>query len=404
MRFWCSLLLATASVVAWAAPPQDQSGGAEAQKRPPIKVSDPDHQDAIDLDIEKGAKYSKQIAKELEFSDNEEYLERVERIGGALAEIANNNQVEVSWGDPRLSPFNYEFFVLKGEDVNAFSVPGGYIYIYEGLIEFAETDDELAGVIAHEIAHASFRHIATMLGEQSKLNTLNIAAVLAAIFSRRDAMKILLPTALINQALGSGWSINAEIAADHGAVQYLMLSEYNALGALTFMERLSYENRLQPKIDWGIYTTHKPTEERAADLIVELEAYDVPLRRSEVTTTLRAVAKPGDGGIEVWFAGKKIHLFAGADAQLRSERAVVRLNSFFDSVPAVWELEVRGANAIYGQGRKLFSIEAQDASAQGVAIGESVSKAHGRMQTSVFNLADRWSRALSLASALATAS
>ena len=217
-------------------------------------------------------------------------------------------------------------------------------------------------------------------------------------------MNILLPAQLANLALGSGWSINAEIAADKGAVQYLMLSDYNALGALTFMERLSFQNRLQPKIDWGIYTTHKPTDERADDLIVELEAFDVPLRRSEVTTTLRAVAKPGDGGIEVWFAGKEIHLFAGDDAQRRSESAVVRLNSFFDSVPAMWELELRDANAIYGQGRRLFSIDAQDASAQGLAIDESVSKAHARMQTSVFNLADRWSRVLSLSSALATAS
>ncbi|MCH8978523.1 MAG: M48 family metallopeptidase, partial [Armatimonadetes bacterium] len=386
------------------APLQDQSGQAEVQKRPPIKVSDPEHQKAIDNDVKLGANYSKQIAEELEFSENEEYVERVSRIGNTLAEIANNNKVKVSWGDSRLSPFNYEFYVLKGDDVNAFSVPGGYIYIYEGLIEFAETDDELAGVIAHEIAHASFRHIATMMGEQGKLTVFNIAAVLAAIFSTRDAAKILIPTSLVNQALGSGWSISAEIAADRGCVQYLMLSEYNALGALTFMERLAHQNRLSPKIDWGIYTTHKPTEERAADLIVDLRRNDVPLRRSEVTTTLRAVAKPGDGGIEVWFAGTKIHIFAGDNAQRRSESAVARLNSFFDSVPALFELELRAHDAIYGRGLRLFAVEPLDASAQGVTFEESVKMAHGTMRKSVFDLAYRIWPARRFLRARATAS
>ena len=404
MRFCCAFLLATAAVVAWAAPVQDQSGGAEAQERQTFKVADPRHQADIDLDVSKGEEYSKLIAKEVEFSENEEYIERVERIGRALADIANTHKVKVSWGDKRLSPFNYEFHVLKGDDVNAFSVPGGYIYIYEGLIEFAETDDELAGVIAHEIAHASFRHIATMMDEQGKLNVFNIAAVLAAIFSRSDAAKILIPTQLVNQALGSGWSINAEIAADRGCVQYLMLSEYNPLGALTFMERLAHQNRLKPRFDWGIYETHKPTEERARDLIVELEAYDVPFRRSEVTTSLRAIAKPGDGGIEVWFAGTKIHLFAGDDAQSRSEYAVIRLNSFFDSVPALFELELRGDHAIYGRGRTLFSVEGPDASAQGVTFDDSVKKAHNTMRKAVFDLAYRMWPARRFFRARATAS
>lgn len=404
MRICHAFLLATLAVVAWGAPLQDKSGGAEAQERPPIKVDDPKHQEDINLDVSRGEDYSKRIAKQVEFSENEEYIERVETIGNALADIANTHKVDVSWGDERLSPFNYQFHVLKGEDVNAFSIPGGYIYIYEGLIEFAETDDELAGVIAHEIAHASFRHIAKMMDEQSKLNVVNLGAVLWAIFSKGDAAKILLPTQLFNLALGSGWSIDAEIAADRGCVQYLMLSEYNALGVLTFMERLAYQNRLNPTFDWGIYQTHKPTEERAHDLTIELRANDVPFQRSEVTTTLRAVAKPGDGGIEVWYAGTKIHLFAGDDAQSRSESAIMRLNSFFDAVPAMYELELRGNNTIYGRGRTLFSVEGPDASAQGVTFDGSVRKAYNAMEISVFSLGERMGEARKSFRARATAS
>ncbi len=101
-------------------------------------------------------------------------------IGGELAAIANASKVRTTWGDKRLNPFEYTFKVVE-EDVNAFSLPGGYIYIYEGLVKYAESDDELAGVLAHEIAHASMRHVATMQREAGKLSAMQNPLILAAI-------------------------------------------------------------------------------------------------------------------------------------------------------------------------------------------------------------------------------
>ena len=67
--------------------------------------------------------------------------------------------------------------------MNAFSLPGGYVFVFDGLVKYSESDDELAGVLAHEICHAKFRHVATLDKEASKLQAISLPAILIAIFS-----------------------------------------------------------------------------------------------------------------------------------------------------------------------------------------------------------------------------
>ncbi len=366
-------------------------GAPQDQGAPVAQVVSPQHEKNIEADKKLGEDVAKEIAKQVEFSEKKEYLERVERIGKEVAEVANKMNVEVTWGDSRLSPFDYKFHVVKGDDVNAFSVPGGYIYIYEGLIEFSETDDELAGVIAHEIAHASLRHIAWMQKENSKLDLLQLGAILAAIWSPRDAGKILFPTGLAIQGIQSGWSVKAEEASDYAGLQYLRKTKYNPLGALTFMERLAYRDRLKPQIDWGIFQTHPPSDERARVFVGRLKAIDIPFNRSAVTTSLRASNKIGDAGIELWFGQTKIHVFAGDEAQKRADRATDHLNAFFDRVPALYDLTVREKTTFYGANRRLFEVTSTDAEATGASLDASVDNARQALRKAVFDLAYRLS-------------
>lgn len=369
---------------------QAEKQSEEAQEPPPIKVDDPRHQRELDFDVAKGAEIAKYIAENYEFSENEAYIERVLRIGRELAEIARDNRVEATYGDTRLNPFNYRFFVLKGEEVNAFSVPGGYIYIYEGLIDFSETDSELAGVIAHEIAHASFRHLNAMQKARNNLSLATIPAILAALFSKSpDAGAIIVGTQLYTQGMMSTWSVQAEKSADFGAIQYLVLSRYSPLGALTFMERLDYRKRFDQKIAWGIYETHPPSDERARTVLQNLADYNVPLRRSLVTTSLRAVSKKLDGRTELWFGSQLIHTMGGPDAEERADRAVAKLNAFYDAVPALFELSLRNGFEIYGMNRKLFSVTEADARSVDLSTDEVIGMARNAMKKSVFNLAYR---------------
>jgi predicted Zn-dependent protease len=383
MRLWTAIL---ASVLACTAFGTLQEEKGEAVQQPTV---DKQHEKNIEADKKLGEDVAKEIAKQVEFSENKEHIARLERIGKEVADVANSMQVQVTWGDARFSKFDYKFFVIKGEDINAFSVPGGYIYFYEGLIEFAESDDELAGVVAHEIAHASLRHIAWMQKEQKSLDLLQLGAILAAIWSPRDAGKILIPAQLAVQGVQSGWSVRAERAADYAGLQYMQKTKYNPLGALTFMERLSYRDRFKPEIDWGILQTHPPSEERAKTLVAELKKIGVPIHRSSVTTSLKAVNKIGDQGIELWFGETKIHVFSGDNAQMRADRATDHLNDFFDRVPALYELSVRDDRTLVGGNRRLFDVEEADAEATGTAYSAAVDQALQALKKAVFDLGYR---------------
>lgn len=387
MRGLTALVLAIPLGTSLAFPQSTQTGG-DTSSFQEQKV-DPQHQKNIDQDKKQGEEIAKEVAKQVKFSENQAYIDRVNKIGGEIAAIANKETVEVTWGDERLSPFDYKFHVIKGEDVNAFSVPGGYIYVYEGLVEFAESDDELAGVLAHEIAHASFRHIATMQKKQSSLDLLTLGAILAAIWSPKDAGNILFPTGLAIRGVQSGWSVNAEEAADYGALQYVIKSKYNPLGTLTFMERLAYRDRFLPKIDWGIYQTHPHAEERAKEHIKRLKEFDVAIQRSTVTTSLKATNKIGDAGIELWFGQTKIHVFSGDQAQTRADRATDHLNSFFDRVPALYDVAVRNKVTLYGGSQRLFDVMASDAEASKVGLDASVDTAYQALRKAVFDLGYR---------------
>lgn len=320
------------------------------------------HKRDLENDAKLGREYAEEARKELPASEDIAMVERVQRVGEKIAAIANSRLVEVTWGDKRLSPFTYEFTVVKGEDVNAFSLPGGYIFVYEGLVKFCESDDELAGVLAHEVAHASFRHVAVLRREQSKFDIVNIPLILAAIFSKSEgAAGIAQGVGLFNQAVTSGWSVKAEESADYGAVQYLVGSEYNPVGILTFMERLALRDRSAPAIDWGIFQTHPPSEDRSKSLLKRLTAAGIPIHRSAVSRSLRAdLSATDDGKVSVSFGDTFVYSFGGSDALVRADAAVRELNRFFDSVPALFELRLEDSTRVTGRDRPLFQATADD--------------------------------------------
>ena len=79
-------------------------------------------------------------------------------------------------------PFNFTFSIFNSTGINAFATPGGYIYINKGLISSVENEAQLAGVMAHEIAHANARHVASIIEKSQKLNIAMLAAIIAGAF------------------------------------------------------------------------------------------------------------------------------------------------------------------------------------------------------------------------------
>ncbi|MBC8064390.1 MAG: M48 family metalloprotease [Chlorobia bacterium] len=359
------------------------------QKSDDVKIDEKRQKD-LDRDVELGKEYSKQVDKELKASVDEAAIQRVQQIGSEMAAIANSFQPEVTWGDKRPAKFNYEFKLVQGKDVNAFSLPGGIIYVYEGLVKYTESDDELAGVLGHEISHAAFRHVWTLQRQSEKLSIGTLLAALAAIWSKSpDATNILRATQLGAQAIASGWSQDAERSSDFGGLQFMMKSRYDSTGSVTFMERLARDERASSSIDWGIYRTHPPSKERVQNLLGYMAKYHLPVRRSAVASSFRTIVKPGeDGMVEAWFNGKRLYTFAGSDAIKRADSAAKKLDSFFDQVPQMIEV-TSGEGVVLFKHQTILQIAAEDAQAQKVSVQDLTEKATKAIKGSLFSLAYR---------------
>ena len=351
---------------------------------------DEKRQKDLDRDAELGREYSKEIDKELKPSEDEAMIKRVLRVGDEMAAIANSFQADVTWGDKRPAKFKYEFKVVKGDDVNAFSLPGGIIYVYEGLAKYVESDDELAGVMGHEISHAAFRHVWTLQRQSEKLSIATLLAAIAAIWTKsRDAGNILQGAQLGAQAIASGWSQDAERASDYGGLQFMMRSKYDPTGSVTFMERLARDEKARGSIDWGIYRTHPPSKERVQNLLANMDKFKLPVHRSAVTTSFKTIVKPGeDGTVEAWFNGRKLYTFAGSDAISRADAAAKKLDRFFDKVPQMIEVSA-GKGAVLFNNKTLLVIDESDAAAQKISVQELTDQTAKSIKGSLFSLAYR---------------
>ncbi len=239
-------------------------------------------------EVKLGQEAAAQIAKEHKLSDNAADLKRVREIGERIAAVANSKEVPALYGSSRVTPFQYQFNIIEESDVNAFSVPGGYIYVYRGLLDFVESDHELAAVIAHEIVHAAHHHMVYLLEKQASLNNQIAIALLASIVSGArgsDVSNIVLGAQLYQIARLNGYGMQAERDSDYGAIIYMREAGYNPVGLLTFLERLAKRPEM---VDWGIYRSHPLDAQRVAAAKKVIRELGIPIKRRETTRAVKA--------------------------------------------------------------------------------------------------------------------
>jgi predicted Zn-dependent protease len=362
---------------------------------PPVSKKEQDdekaHEAAIADDVAQGKKAAEEAEKKYHLSTNKEWQDRVARIGATIAAIANAGpKWNVTWGDKHFSKFDYTYKVLQGDDVNAFSLPGGHIYVFEGLMKQIESDDELAGVLGHETAHAAFRHVATLEHNADKMNMVSLPLILLSLLVGGGvAAPYVVPgVSLGQQTVASGWSVQAEEAADYGGMQFLLKSKYDPTGMLTFMERLAIDEKLQEGgLEWGIYRDHPPSEERAQTLTNYITQAGRPIRRSRVTTSFRVTMHPADDGtVELDFGKHALFRLAGSDAITRADQALPVLNDFFDSTPELYEIQPGPAGSITWRGKSLLTLAKADADAAGDSLPDYQQKAVRQVQVALFTL------------------
>jgi beta-barrel assembly-enhancing protease len=192
-------------------------------------------------DVKIGAQTSQEIASNskefplLPESGNEQVYSYVR---GITTKILNSGSIK------HRNDFPWVVKIINdNKTLNAFCTPGGYIYVYTGLIKYLDSEDQLAGVMGHEIAHADNRHSMQQMVQLYGIQALaSIGAQVATKNSSNGTQKAAMTAADVATALvGLKFSRAHETDADNSSVLYLCSTDYNAAGSAGFFEKISNE-------------------------------------------------------------------------------------------------------------------------------------------------------------------
>src|SRR5580693_7556389 len=203
--------------------------------------------------LEKEMAIGKQLANDVErqskIISDPVIAEYVNRIGQNLV---RNSDAKV--------PFTIK--VIDGEEVNAFALPGGFFFVYSGLILKADTEAELAGVMAHEIAHVAARH-GTCQATKGQIAQLAMIPVMLTMggwlgYGIYEGASVLIPMGFLE------FSRVYERQADYLGLQYLYKSGYDPVAFVDFFEKIETLEKRKPGTMAKVFSTHPMTEDRIA--------------------------------------------------------------------------------------------------------------------------------------------
>jgi peptidase M48-like protein len=223
---------------------------------------------SLDKEIAMGRQLSAEIERQVKLIDDPTITEYVNRVGQNLV---RNSDAKV--------PFTIK--VVESDEINAFALPGGFFYVNSGLILAADDESELAGVMAHEIAHVAARHGTE---QESKAELINFASIPLIFmggvggFALRQAAGFLIPMQFLQ------FSRKDEAEADYLGLQYLDRTGYDPSAAVSFFEKLQAKESAKPGSVSKMFSTHPPTGDRIEMSKKNIELI-LPSREQYVVTT-----------------------------------------------------------------------------------------------------------------------
>jgi len=198
---------------------------------------------------------------------------------------------------------DFEFFLIQDKTINAFAMPGGFIGVNTGLLLAAQTESELAGVLAHEVAHVTQHHLARLLGKQEQMSIPTLAAVILGLLAARSnpevTQAVIVGAGATSIQTQLNYTRDFEREADRIGFQYLQQAGFDVGGMAAFFERMQKATRLYENNAPAYLKTHPLTVERIADMQNRAQS---------------AVYKQAPDSIEFYFAR----------AKLRAEEGVAR--------------------------------------------------------------------------------
>lgn len=201
-------------------------------------------------EVQMGTDYAQQINRQLPIVDDPEVNRYLNLLGDSIARVADKRNL------------NWRFFVVDEKDVNAFAVPGGFVYVNRGLIERAVYMNQLAGVLAHEIGHITERHT---VEQMQKAQGANIGIIAGCVLTRIcEAPGVGTAIDLGGGALFAKFSRDAEREADLVGIEFLIRAGIDPRGIPRMFRILIDERKRRPGAVIGWFSTHPLEEDRVA--------------------------------------------------------------------------------------------------------------------------------------------
>lgn len=215
-------------------------------------------------EVEIGAVYAKQIDAELPVVRDAAITNYLQRLGDSLATIADTRGL------------TWHFALINWSDVNAFALPGGWVYVTRGLVARADSMEMLAGVLGHEISHVTRRHAVKQAEKAQKANVgVSIACVLTGAC---EHVLTQIGIEVTGQAVFAKYSRDDEKEADEDGVRLVIHAGISPLGVPRMLQKLLDERKTQPGGVDAWFRSHPYEEERIAytKLLIDRQFKDRP--------------------------------------------------------------------------------------------------------------------------------
>ena len=249
--------------------------GCATSPQPPSHEPVPDHRAGRPQSRGKelGKAFLAEALRQYRFIKDPEVTSLVTHIGRKIIAAQNND------------PSTFHFFVVKETSPNAFAIPGGYIFIFDSLVEKFRDPSELTGVLAHEIAHVERNHF---FKDEKKILVTDLAAIAAILLSRGNPATVAMAQAA-NIDLQLHYSRANESEADTYAVEYLRAAGYDPKGLLRSFETLSFYKQFNVPDAPIYFSTHPGLEVRKTHLELLLQDENPYPSQDESVDWLRIV-------------------------------------------------------------------------------------------------------------------
>jgi beta-barrel assembly-enhancing protease len=203
-------------------------------------------------EVEMGQQYAIQINQQLPIVNDPEANRYINLLGDSIARLTSRTDIP-----------DWKFYIVDSKEVNAFAVPGGFIYVNRGLIERTQRMDQLAGVLGHEIGHVVQRHSIKQMQQQQGANMgVTLACVLTRICDNQAGQAAI---QVGGTALFAKFSRSDEIEADEEGIRNVVRAGISPNGIPEMFQILLNERSTNPSAVEGWFSTHPMEEDRIAN-------------------------------------------------------------------------------------------------------------------------------------------